>query len=276
MANDETEWSSVSLEYYHLPQPGETPELCFDHYAIAVTLGQGFQLDWKIDGVAKGRLQRQMLFHGGMTLVPMQHAHSGAWNQPHEGFAISLKPELLTRNAAELLAVDQVELLPQKPLYDPFILQVGLALKADLESRRPGGRLYAETMATALAVHLLRNYSAHTHKSVNYLGGLSTTQLKRVIDYINDHLEQELSLEKMAAIAQLSSYHFCRSFKRSMGLTPHQYVIQQRVERAKVLLKDQKMGISEVATACGFSHQSHLNRHFKRLTGVTPNFFSKS
>jgi AraC family transcriptional regulator len=275
LANDEAEWSSVSLEYYHLPQPGETPKLCFDHYAIAVTLGQGFQFDWQIDGIANGRAQRQMLFHGGMSLVPMQHNHWGAWDRPHEGFAISLKPELLTRNAAELLAVDQVELLPQKPLYDPLILQIGLALKADLESHRPGGRLYAETMATALAVHLLRNYSSHNHKSVRYLGGLSATQLKLVIDYIKDHLEQELSLDELAAIAQLSSYHFCRSFKRSTGFTPHQYVIRQRVERAKQLLKDGKLGIAEVAFVCGFTHQSHLNRHFKRLTGVTPKKFSK-
>lgn len=270
----EAGWNSVGLECFHLPQPrGETPRLCFDNYVIAVTLGKGFQLDWQIEEVANGRTQRQMLFYGGMTLVPMQHAHWGAWNQPHEGFSISLKPELLTRNAAELLSVEQVELLPQKPLYDQLILQIGLALKADLESRRPGGRLYAETMATALAVHLLRNYSAHTHKSVRYLGGLSPTQLKLVVDYINDHLDQELSLEKLSAIAQLSSYHFCRSFKRSTGFTPHQYVIRQRVERAKLLLKERKMGILEVAIACGFTHQSHLNRHFKRLTGVTPKKF---
>jgi AraC family transcriptional regulator len=276
LASHETEWSTVSLEYYRLPQPGETPKLCFDHYAIAANLGQGFQLDWQIDGIANGRTQRQMLFHGGMTLVPMQHNHWGAWDQPHEGFAISLKPELLTRNAAELLAVDQVELLPQKPLYDPLIVQIGLALKADLESYRPGGKLYGETMATALAVHLLRNYSAHSHRAIHHSGGLSLTQLKRVVDYINDHLEQDLGLEELAAIAQLSAYHFCRSFKRSTSLTPHQYVVQQRVERAKVLLKDGKMGIAEVAIACGFTHQSHLNHHFKHLTGVTPKKFSSS
>ncbi len=276
LTSDEAGWSSVSLEYNHLPLAGETPKLCFDYYSISVTLGQGFQFDWQMEGVEKGQVQRQMLFYGGMTLVPMHHFHWGAWNQPHEGFTIGLQPELLTRNAAELLAIDQVELLPQKPLYDPLILQMGMALKADLESQRPGGRLYAETMATALSVHLLRNYSAHSHKSIRYLGGLSPTHLKLVVDYINDRLDQELSLDELAAIAQLSPYHFCRSFKRSTGLTPHQYVIRQRVEWAKLLLKDGKMGIAEVAIACGFTHQSHLHRHFKRLTGVTPKFFSNS
>ena len=206
----------------------------------------------------------------------MQHSHWARWDRSIEALMLNLKPELLTRSAIELLATDKVDLLPQTSLDDPLILQIGLALKADLESHRPGGRLYAETLTNALAVHLLRNYSSHNHKSVRYLGGLSPMQLRLVIDYIHDHLDQELSLEELAAIAQLSAYHFCRSFKRSTGFTPHQYVIRQRVERAKLLLKDGRMGISEVAIACGFTHQSHLNRHFKQLTGVTPKKFSKS
>jgi AraC-like DNA-binding protein len=90
-------------------------------------------------------------------------------------------------------------------------------------------------------------------------------------------IDRDLGLEELAAIAQLSPYHFCRSFKQSTGFTPHQYLIRQRVERAKLLLKDGKMGILEVAIACGFTHQSHLNRHFKRLTGMTPkNFLNHS
>jgi AraC family transcriptional regulator len=97
-----------------------------------------------------------------------------------------------------------------------------------------------------------------------------------LLDYINNHLDQNLGLEELAAIAQLSQYHFSRTFKRSTGMSPHQYVIQQRVERAKLLLREKKMSICEVAIACGFTHQSHLNRHFKRLTGVTPKTFIKS
>lgn len=267
-------WSSVSLEYYCQPA-GESPKICLDHYVVGIHLGQDCHLEWQIDGVAKGRLQKKIFSSGCMSLLPMQHSRWARWDRTTEALMLNLEPHLLVRNAAELLAVDQVELLPQTSLEDSLILQIGLALKADLESHKPGGRLYAETLTNALAVHLLRNYSAHSHKSVHYLGGLSPTQLRLVIDYINDHLDQELGLEELAAIAQLSAFHFCRSFKRSTGFTPHQYVIRQRVERAKLLLKDRKLGITEVAIACGFTHQSHLNRHFKRLTGVTPKKFSR-
>jgi AraC family transcriptional regulator len=269
------EWNSVSLECYNQPA-GETPKLCLDHYSIGICVGPSFQLEQQMDGIKKGRLQTATYFNGGMTLIPMQHSYWGCWRHPLESIMLNLKPDLLLQTAAELLAVDQVELLPQTLLYDPLILQIALALKADLQSQKPGGRLYAETLTNALAVHLLRNYSSHHHKALRRLGGLSATQLQLVIDYINDYLDQELSLDELAAIAQLSPYHFCRSFKQSTGLTPHQYVIRQRVEQAKRLLKDGKMKISEVAIACGFTHQSHLNRHFKRLTGVTPKKFSQS
>lgn len=272
----EAGWNSASLEYFHLPA-GETQKSCLDHYLIGIYFGQDYhQADLQIDGIAKGYPQRQTFFDGAIALVPMKHISWARWEQQSEALMLNLEPHLLTRIATELLAVDQVELLPYTQLYDPLIRQIGLALKADLESHKPGGRLYAETLTNALAAHLLRNYSAHSHKSVRYLGGLSPTQLRLVMDYINDHLDQDLSLQELAAIAQLSAFHFCRAFKQSMGFTPYQYIIRQRVERAKLLLKDGKMGISEVAIACGFTHQSHLNRHFKRLTGVTPKNFSKS
>lgn len=106
--------------------------------------------------------------------------------------------------------------------------------------------------------------------SISYTGGLPQHKLKLVIDYINEHLGRGVSLRELAAIAQLTQFHFCRAFKQTTGLSPHQYLIKQRVEQAKQLLKSGKMKISEVAVACGFTHQSHMHRHFKRLTGVTP------
>lgn len=188
---------------------------------------------------------------------------------------MNLKPQLLSQNAIELLETDHVELIPYFPIQDQLIHQIGLVLQAEMRSQS-GGRLYAETMANALAVHLLRHCSTQRHRTVSSNGGLPQHKLKLVTDYINDYLERELGLSELSAIAQLSQYHFCRAFKQATGLSPHQYLIQQRVERAKQLLTQGEMMIAEVAIACGFTHQSHLNRHFKRLTGITPKQFLNS
>jgi AraC family transcriptional regulator len=141
-----------------------------------------------------------------------------------------------------------------------------------LENNPKGSRLYAETMANALAVHLLQNYSAHQPILREYTGGLSSRQLRQVIDYINGHLDRDLGLAELAAVVQMSPHYFTRLFKQSTGLTPHQYVIRRRVERAKELLFKGELSIAEVAYSVGFANQSHLNRHLKRLLGVTPRY----
>ena len=98
-------------------------------------------------------------------------------------------------------------------------------------------------------------------------------KINQGINYIQAHLTENISLETIANYLGISRYHFCRIFKQSVGLTPHQYMIQQRVEKAKVMLREGKLSISDIACVCGFSHQSHLNYHFKKLTGVTPREF---
>jgi AraC family transcriptional regulator len=117
--------------------------------------------------------------------------------------------------------------------------------------------------------------NATIHQS-HVIDGLFPSHFNYIVNYINAHLDQELSLDELCTIAKLSPYHFSRSFKQTIGLSPHQYIICQRVERAKKLLLKGQMSIAEVAIACGFTHQSHLNRHFKRLVGMTPRAFLKS
>jgi AraC family transcriptional regulator len=124
--------------------------------------------------------------------------------------------------------------------------------------------------------HVLTSYDTDWSSLSSCLdGGLSPYHVRQVIEHINNHLDGDLELERLAAIVQLSQYHFSRAFKRSTGMSPHQYVIQQRVERAKQLLRQGEMSICEIAIRCGFTHQSHLTRHFRRLMGVTPKVFQK-
>src|SRR5258708_28782852 len=99
---------------------------------------------------------------------------------------------------------------------------------------------------------------------------LARAELRRALDYIYDNVGSDLSLQELAGIAGVSASHFASLFKQSTGLSPHQYVIHRRVEKARSLLRQSDLSIGEIAVLTGFYDSSHLNHHFKRLTGVTP------
>ncbi|MEG4029574.1 MULTISPECIES: AraC family transcriptional regulator [unclassified Microcoleus] len=269
--SDRTIWTGISLEYHRQP-PFETTEYAIGSHMIAINLGQSFQLERKIDR----RWETSQVLPGAIGLCPFNLSHEMRWHSEMNLLSLNLEHEFLVRSALELFNTEQVELLWPMAFQDPLIQQIGLALKAEAQSDGGGSRLYAETMANALAVHLLRHYSTQGTRNFECKGGMCPHKLRWVQDYINDYLEREFGLDELAALAQLSPYHFSRAFKQSVGISPHQYVIQQRVERAKQLLLQGNMSLSEIAIACGFSHQSHLTRHFKRLTGVTPKTLLKS
>ncbi len=122
---------------------------------------------------------------------------------------------------------------------------------------------------------LLQATSAITSRSLRQLqnsniDALSPQQLRHTVDYIQANLHRALNLPIIATHLDLSYYDFCSLFKKSMGISPWQYVIKHRIDRAKELLKEQKLSIAEIALACGFSHYSHLNKHFQKVTGTTP------
>lgn len=260
-----TLWNGMSLEHYYLP-PGETPEYVLEQFAITINLGQSFQIERTLDK----HLQTGLMFTGAVGLCPMHSSQAIRWDRDANILLLNLEPELLTHNALELLDTDRYEMLPHLITQDALIHQIGLGLKAQLKNKGSDSCLYAESAATFLAVHLLQNYTTRKSLIREYEGGLPQQKLKQAVDYIQDHLAQEISLNELASELGISRYYFCRLFKQSTGLSPHQYVIQQRVERAKQLLQRGGMSIADIAQACGFTHQSHLTRHFKRLTGVTP------
>jgi AraC family transcriptional regulator len=264
-------WSGISLEQHYLP-PGETPEYSLEQFVITINLGQSFQVERILDR----HLKTGLMFTGAVALCPMHSSQAIRWDRDANILLLNLESELLTRNAIELLDTDRFELLPHLIVQDVLIHQIGLGLKAQLQTNSSDSRLYAESAATFLAVHLLQNYSTRKASVQEYEGGLPQQQLKQAIDYIQDNLVREISLNELANYLGISRYYFCRLFKQSTGLSPHQYVIQQRVERAKQLLLRGEMRIADVAQACGFTHQSHLTRHFKRLTGMTPKTLLKA
>ena len=189
---------------------------------------------------------------------------------------IFLEAGVVERVAAEAFDLDPARLtIPPLDGVDLPPLRAALgAVDAELTAGAAGGRLAAESLATVLAVQLLRQVLAPRQAARGRDGALPRDTLRAVVEYVEAHLDAGPSLGRLAAVARLSPYHFARQFKAATGLPPHQYVILRRVERAKQLLQDGGgLSLAEVAACAGFSDQSHFSHHFKRLVGVTPGQF---
>jgi AraC family transcriptional regulator len=208
---------------------------------------------------------------GDIAIIPAGITHSCSWDIPAQFMVLAIEPILLKHVGQDWVNVDQIELRPQfMSESDTFIQSILLAFKGEAEIGGMGSPLLIDSLKTALAVHLLRNYCVTRPKLSSYSNGLSQATLTLVKEYINNHLHQDLKLDELAAIAQLSPYHFLRLFKQSIGITPHQYILQCRLNHAKNLLQHSHLSIAEIAIRTGFCDQSHLTRHFKRIMGMTP------
>lgn len=208
-----------------------------------------------------------------VSIVPPYLEREIFWEKASELLAIYLDTKIIT-NAAEEYHGNNLEIIENWTAEDALIRQLGLTLRSELQ-RGNFDKLYLESLVHFLSVHLIKNYSTQHKPLKEFQGGLEKRKLNQIVEYINDDLNKDLSLHELATLAQMSPYHFARQFKRSTALPPRQYIIRTRVERAKQLLLQGNLTIAQVAYIVGFSHQSHLNRHFKRLVGVTPKVFVK-
>jgi AraC family transcriptional regulator len=151
-------------------------------------------------------------------------------------------------------------------LRDARFQHLAWALRAELEADDASDPLYAESLCTAMIVRLAGTAVSRDGKRRT----LSPRAAARVIDYIEAHLDDTLTLTELAALVELSVPHFKVLFRETMGMPVHRHVVQRRVERAKALLLQGRLSASQIALEAGFAHQSHMAHWMKRLLGVTP------
>jgi AraC family transcriptional regulator len=259
-------WNGLNLEYH--AQPPAECELRSPQHMLCILLSD-CETERRMDG---GPIQRHHAASGEILIYPALSDHWIRWQQDAEFLLLFLDPALVTRTADELSARHSIELIPSKQATpDPLLNQIGLALKAEMDEGAVAfSSLYAESLASTLSAHLLRHYTVWQPLLPDDKIYRVFPTLRPVFEYIQEHLDQQLTLTELSQLAGISPSHFARSFKEVTGVTPHQYVLNARVERAKALLLQGKLTIAEIASNVGFFDQSHFTRYFKRLTGVTP------
>ena len=273
LSSHEQAWRGVEvmqalLPFNELRVPG------LGSHTVAINLGRPFVLAGTVDGRASTGTMGMF----GAKIVPAGAASDWRWAAGESLNMLHLSvPEPFVREIAtgSDLNPDTLELVERIGILDPQIERIGLALLEELRADGLAGRLYAESLAVMLAVHLLRTHASLGSRRMprQQPGGLSRSALQQVTDYIEANLARDLTLVEIAAVAHLSPYHFARMFKRSTGSSPHQYLIARRVERAKGLLLAGTLTIAQVAAAVGFADQSHFTRQFGSLVGTTPRQF---
>jgi AraC family transcriptional regulator len=265
-------WAGLEAARYRASPASEINYPAITHHRLVLFDRPPEELDLLYEGVKRHVPPPA----GSISVVPAGAPSLWRWSGSKDSLHVYLEPGLVARVAAEAFGLDPARLRvpPLDGLDLPHLRAAMRAVDAELTAGGAGGRLAAESLANVLAVHLIRHVVAPRRPARGSDGALPRGKLRAVVEYVEEHLDAGPTLEQMAAVAQLSPYHFARQFKAAIGLPPHQYVIARRVERAKQLLQeDGDFSLAQVAAHAGFSDQSQFSHHFKRLVGVTPGRF---
>jgi AraC family transcriptional regulator len=166
--------------------------------------------------------------------------------------------------------IKRVELMTLDIVEDATLRQMAIILLQQKRECFQAGSLFLESMVTALSSYLVSRYSAVLPLKVFLSGGLTPSTLRRCIDFVQANLSESIHLEDLAREAGMSSSHLIRSFRQSTGKSPYQYILDLRTKRAKSMMRDRRLGLTEIALSSGFANQHHLSRIFKKVVGVTP------
>lgn len=277
LSSQQMGWNGILVEQYHYspnsPISGEKELPTFSARRLILPLKHPIHLI-HLNQKSGDRFHESIVHKGDSLLVPTRQ--SSYWrckesDSPQTELHIHLQPELVGQVAqASDMNAEQIDLANCFRKQDLNLQHIGMLLFAEVRSGGKMGQLYAESSTQVLVIHLLRHYSKSARIVTSQNTTLTPAQLQRAIDYIHAHLDRDLSLVEIASVVSLSPTYFASLFKHATGISPHQYVIQQRVQRAKMLLSKTDLAIADIALQVGFSSQSHLTQQFKRFTGMTP------
>jgi|ERR1700733_12828594 AraC family transcriptional regulator len=207
-------------------------------------------------------------------VIPPGVSHAIFWNRRATLVHIYLSEQFFDLMVQDGPDKVSSKLSPSLLVRDPFLVQIAKELHRELQFG-PTNELFTKSVATLTATHLIRSYSCEPNTVPLYRGGLGPSRERRVRQYIQENLETQLSLDELAKVAEISPNYFVSLFRQSTGMTPHKFVVQQRVEYAKELLTESKLSLIEIAHRCGFPDQSQFTTTFRRYLGLPPGQYKR-
>ena len=263
-------WRGLRLEQLRTPPSEVTEGYLTSHMVVLHLAGsQTLHLRWSGQPWTTHRFEP-----GSVHVVPAEAPFTARWEVEAEWIALLLAPELLSAVAGDRGL--GLALRPGFGLEEPLLAELVLALRDEVRAGKPAGRAYAERLGAAVAAQLVHKHADREPRVPCRRGGLPRGKLRSVVEYIDQHLDANLALERLADVVRMNVHYFVRSFRQSTGLPPHQYVLRQRIERAKGLLEDPALSLAEVALRSGFANQSNFTTAFHRLTSLTPGAYRHS
>lgn len=232
----------------------------------------------RVSSAVDGRRMSDAVLPGGIFLWPAGHDFEVSLEQAVDTFHLYVRSECVDRHAGARAgaSLGGFSLDPQMHMSDTLLEQLVLEVRRLVLDADDASRLYADVLLQAICARLVSRQLSQQAGSVRRRqAGMSARQLGHVIAFIEASLDKNLSLSELSAVSGLSQSHFVRQFRRAAGLSPHQFIIKRRVERAKRLLELTNMSLVDVALECGFSHQEHLTNTFRRIVGTTPALFRR-
>ena len=242
------------------------------HLLIAYERAERHEGETLIEGLPKSTLRE---FNGKLSFVPAGHRFYG-WETPRvltrvTYFYIDLQDRLFDRGSG----ISCPTISPRLFFFDKAVWDTALKLKAEIGNSDSSSRQYVEALSLVLMHELVRLERTTCGTARPLRGGLPVRQQKRLVEFVEEHLAEDISLAALAELADLSVYHFARAFKQSFGVPPHGYHMARRMDRATTLLQGSALSVTQIGIQIGFREASSFTRAFRRYSGLTPTEYQR-
>jgi AraC family transcriptional regulator len=243
----------------------ELPAHEHSSYCLSLHLGDPIEQEWW----SGGRNGIESYRTGSMSLISPGTHHRTYMNRPSRLLILSFEESHLLRAAREI-GKSRVTVASRLRFEDHQLHLLMSEFQREMESGWETGTLYQEHLGFLFSIALIQKFNEGTAALPIVKGGMTRVRLQRVLDYIAANNHRDITLTDLAEVADLSRFHFARLFRLQMGTTPHRYLIDRRLERAKALLRHDTSLVTDIALETGFRSNGHFSRAFRRYVGVSP------